>query len=195
MPQWLAAVQARMPGLVVSLRVGNSAGVAEDVIAGTADLGFIESSHVPAGLQTCVCGADELLVVVAPGHPWARRGSPLPAVELAGTAVIVRESGSGTRDALEDALAAAGHTLTVDAELGSTAAIRLAVRGGNGVAVLSRLAVADDLEVARLVAVPVEGVDLRRKLRMIWRDGVQLTEAAAEMARAALSRGTVAQGS
>ena len=53
-------------------------------------------------------------------------------------------------------------------EFGSAASVRAAVLAGAGPAVMSRLAVADDLAQGRLSAVAVEGVDWRRTFRAIW---------------------------
>ena len=65
---------------------------------GAADLGFIETPSELSGLNEQIVGHDEF-VVVAPSHPWATRGSvPLT---LAATLLVMREAGSGTREALE----------------------------------------------------------------------------------------------
>jgi DNA-binding transcriptional LysR family regulator len=116
--------------------------------------------------------------VVAPGHRWARRGAIDPA-ELAAGRLVLRESGSGTREILEAALAAGGVGLPGHVpSFGSTAALKAAVRHGDAVSVLSALTVADDVAAGRLVAVPVAGVDLTRRLRVVWRDGVTPSGAA-----------------
>jgi len=56
-------------------------------------------------------------------------------------------------------------------ELSSAAAVRAAVVAGAGPAVMSRLAVADDLAIGRLRTVAVPELDLRRELRAIWVGG------------------------
>lgn len=83
LPGWLIALRSQRPGTAVSLLAGNSATVAQQLLAGDADLGFVEGLSVPEGLDGAVIGQDRLLVVVAPGHPWARRKRPLTAGELA----------------------------------------------------------------------------------------------------------------
>src|SRR5690349_8513878 len=103
LPGWLLALRAGRPDTAVSLLAGNSAAVAERVLAGEADLGFVEGLTMPAGLDSAVIAHDHLIVVVAPGHPWARRRRPLPAAELASTPLILREKGSGTRQVLDTA--------------------------------------------------------------------------------------------
>ncbi|MFL6138185.1 MAG: LysR family transcriptional regulator [Frankiaceae bacterium] len=167
-PRWLTALHRRDPSAVVSLRVGNSTAVVGLVRAGTVAVGFVEGPTAPPGLRTRTVGGDELVVVVHPRHPWARRRRPLPAEALAAERLVVREPGSGTREALERALAAVGLTVRPGLELGSTAALKTAVATGEGPAVLSRLSVVAELADGRLVAVPVAEVDLRRSFRAVW---------------------------
>ncbi len=145
--------------------------VIELVRDGKAGLGFIETPHLPSDLVTAYLRDDEMLVVTAPGHPWARRRRPLPLAELAAAPLVMRESGSGTRDTLTDYLAARQPPLAarVAMELGTSAAVRSAVAAGVGPGVLSRLTVRDDLVLGRLVAVEVDGPPLTRRLTAVWR--------------------------
>src|SRR5271154_2351903 len=85
LPGWLTALRARQPATTVTLTAGNSAEVAEAVLAGAADLGFVEGPDVPAGLRARRAGGDVLTVVVPAAHPWARRRSGITAAELAAT--------------------------------------------------------------------------------------------------------------
>lgn len=171
LPGWLAELHRRTPEVSVLMEMANSATVLSRVRDHSADIGFVEGhcSH-PAGMESSIVRGDQLLVVVSPDHAWARRGSPVPGDELARTELIVREEGSGTREILQDALAPWGR-LRWRLELASTAAILAAVRRGEGPAVVSALAVADDLAAGRLAAVRTEGIDLRRSLRAVWRSG------------------------
>jgi DNA-binding transcriptional LysR family regulator len=159
------------PPTVVELTVANSTVVIELVRDGKAGLGFIETPHLPADLVTAQLREDEMLVVAAPAHPWARRHRPLPLAEVAATPLVMREAGSGTRDTLTDHLAAQHPPLRarIAMELGTSAAVRSAIAAGVGPGVLSRLAVRDDLVLGRLVAVEVDGPPLTRRLTAIWR--------------------------
>jgi DNA-binding transcriptional LysR family regulator len=159
------------PPTVVELTAANSAVVVERVRDGRAELGFIETPHRPAGLVTAPLRDDEMLLVTAPGHPWAGRRSPLPLAQVAAMPLVIREVGSGTRDTLTDYLAAQDPPLRarVAMELGTTAAVRSAIAAGVGPGVLSRLAVRDDLVLGRLVAVEVAGPPLTRRLTAVWR--------------------------
>jgi len=175
-PHWLIELRASeeasgYPPTVAELAVGNSTSVIGLVRDGKADIGFIETPHLPVSLITEHVRDDELLVVVAPGHPWAKRRGPLTLAELARMPLVMREAGSGTRDTLTDYLAARDPALRTTAviELGTSAAVRSAIAAGVGPGVLSRLAVRDDLVLGRLVAVEVEGPPLKRELTAVWR--------------------------
>jgi molybdate transport repressor ModE-like protein len=168
LPRWLIALRAERPDTAVSLLAGNSAAVVERLLADEADLGFVEGLAVPGGLEEAVVAHDRLIVVTAPGHPWARRRSPLTAGELASTPLILREEGSGTRQVLDVALGGLARPLL---ELSSTTAVKASAVSGAGPAVLSELAVGEELAARRLVSVPVEGVRLDRALRAVWRTG------------------------
>ncbi len=179
LPGWLVSLQARArqrsePPAEVTLTVANSDTVAEHVRRGAADLGFVEGPDSPQGLHSRVVGHDELLVVVRPDHPWARRRRPLRPAELAAARLVSREEGSGTKGVLTAALSAAMGTrvtMPVALALSSTAAVKAAVAAGAGPAVLSELAVAEELAAHRLARVPVAGVNLRRSLRAVWSGG------------------------
>lgn len=184
-PTWLATLRRARPELEVRLRVANSAEVFRLVDGGECELGFVETPRVAAGLRGTAVADDRLLVVVAPDHPWARRHEPVTPAELAATPLVVREGGSGTRATLAVAFAEHGiaeRELAAPAlELGSNAAVRASVVAGAGPAVLSELAVAGWVARGELVEVPVAGLELRRRLRAVWRPGTRPSESAAEL--------------
>ncbi|GAA1826490.1 LysR family transcriptional regulator [Microlunatus capsulatus] len=167
LPRWLVRLAADRPQTAVSLQAMNSTRVEQAVLGDEADLGFVEGPDVGGGLDSRVVARDRLVVVVAPGHPWTRRRG-VDAAELAATRLVHREPTSGTRTALEAALAAHGPLAAPLLELSTSTAVRSATAAGAGPAVLSRLAVQDDLDHGRLLPVPVRGADLTRLLRAVW---------------------------
>ncbi|MGW9045105.1 LysR family transcriptional regulator [Streptomyces lydicus] len=171
LPGWLIALRTELPGTAVSLLAGNSSMVAERLLAGEADLGFVEGLAVPAGLDGAVIAHDRLVVVAAPSHPWTRRRGELTAGELAATPLILRERGSGTRQVLDAALAAHGGLAEPLLELASTTAVKAAVVSEAAPSVLSELAVGEELGARRLVEIPVCGLRLGRELRAVWPAG------------------------
>ena len=184
LPIWLARWRTRQPGVAISLTGVNSAEAARRVSEGEADLGFLEGPVVPRGLASRTVAADRLVVVCAPGHPWARRRAVALDV-LAATPLVTREAGSGTRVAFESAVAAATERRFQPPlpalELSTTSAVRLAAGTGAGPAVISDLAARDDLASGRLVEVHVAGLDLARKLRAVWPRGQRPSGAARDL--------------
>jgi DNA-binding transcriptional LysR family regulator len=187
LPGWLGALQRAERSARVELQVANSAAVMERVADGRADIGFIESPGSTAGLTSRQIGEDELVVVVAADHPWARRrGRTVPAAKLAATPLVVREQGSGTRDALAEAIATLGLVASEPVlQLGSTTAVKEAAASGAGPAVMSRLAVTGEVATGHLVEIHVDGMNLHRRLRAVWRPRETLAPLAAALLRRA----------
>lgn len=194
-PQWIAALRQRSPDVRVGLTVTNSEQAAALAMSGQIGMGFIETPMVPPGLSSRQVGADRLVVVVAPDHPWARRRRAIELAELARTPLIVREPGSGTRETLERILAdtdvePAPPLMVLDAN----AAIRAAVVAGAGPAVLSAVTMRKELAEGRVLEVSVTGADLHRRLRAVWPKDRRLTSTAEELLRIASHRPPGADG-
>jgi DNA-binding transcriptional LysR family regulator len=117
--------------------------------------------------------------VVGQQHPWSRRRRPLSAAALAATPLLMREVGSGTREVLTAELARHALEARASLELGSTTAIKSAAIAGTGPAVLSSLAVANELRSGELIAVPYPELNLERTIRAIWAPRRPLSGAAA----------------
>lgn len=178
LPRWLVALRKQHPDCAVQVMVENTTGVIELVRGGGAVLGFVEGPGTPNGVHSMVVARDELVLVVAPHHPWAARRTAVSADELAETPLLIREPGSGTRVALDEALGRPALSLQ---ELTSNAAIRVAAQTGAAPAVLSRLAVADALAADHLLEVPMVEIDLHRPLRAIWAGPRRLAGLAADL--------------
>lgn len=174
-PTWLASQAGAHPETWVSFRFDNSAAVIRWVLEGTVPLGFIEDPTPPEGLASEVLFSDRLLVIVPPAHPW--RGHRVDATRLAGTALVEREPGSGTRATLDTVLP---HRHRPAAELDSNAAIVRAVAAGVGPAVLSEMAVAAAVRDGAVAAVRWDGPELSRPLHAIRRSDVALPAQAAD---------------
>src|SRR5699024_8521640 len=125
-PAWLADYRRTQPDRPVRLQVMNSRDVIAALRAREVDLGFIEAPRVPADLARRKVGQDRLTLVVAPGHPLARRRS-VGRAELAELSLASREDGSGTREALRRAL---GRAVEPALELDSNAAVKVEVASG-----------------------------------------------------------------
>lgn len=170
LPRWLASLRGEYPGIDVHLTVANSEQVGRALNDGGV-LGFVESPQLPSTLQVPVrsrrVASDRLVVVVSPDHDWARRTRPVDLAELAATALVVREPGSGTRVSFEQAMD--GFELADPAlELASNSAVRIAVAAGAAPAVLSELAVRHAVAAGDLRAVMVADFIVERPLQAVW---------------------------
>ncbi|WP_218002246.1 LysR family transcriptional regulator [Janibacter corallicola] len=173
-PAWLATFRRVHPDVGLDLAVLNSDDVVAGVAAGRHDLGLVETTRLPNRVHSMVIGRDELWVVVPPQHAWARRSRRVTLAELARTPLALRESGSGTRRVLEDALAEHGLAAADPAaELSSNAAVRIAAAAGAGPAVLSEHAVRPSVASGELVAVTLAEGPLQRELRAVWIGGAR----------------------
>jgi DNA-binding transcriptional LysR family regulator len=167
LPGWLATFRASAPDahLHVQVDVVNSPGVLAEVRSGAAEIGFVEGIDPLRGFETIALMHDELVVVVAPGHRWARRRA-LGADELAREPYLARERDSGTRAVAATALAAHGIALDPALETPSIQGLKRAVLGG-GFTLLSRAAVKEEVAAGGLHTLVLYNVDLNRSLRAV----------------------------
>lgn len=177
LPAWLSAFRAEHPDVHPQLEVINSAAAITAARERRAAIAFVEGGATPDDLESMIVADDELAVVVAAGHRWARRRA-LPADELRRESYLTRERDSGTREVATAALAAAGVALAPDLEVASTQSLKRLIASG-GFSILSRLAIAEEQRAGTLVALPIRGVDLSRALRAVRRPGRSAGEAAA----------------
>ena len=120
---------------------------------------------------------DELVVVVPSDHPWSASQS-ISFSELASETLITREQGSGTRKVMELALARSGFNhqdLNIRLELGSTQAIKQAVRCHMGVAVISALTVQEECRLKQMTALRVKDCSFARALSILTHTKGNLT--------------------
>ena len=168
LPLWLASFRVTAPACHVSVAITNSDEVVRAVRDGVAEIGFIEGSAGSLhGLRELVVAHDQLRVVVARGHRWARRRE-IPFGALGGEPFLAREVGSGTREVADAALGAQGIELQPSLELSSAEALKRAVLAG-GFTLLSERAVEREVATGTLRAVAVSGVDVGRALRAVRR--------------------------
>jgi DNA-binding transcriptional LysR family regulator len=133
--------------------VANTAEIVGKVANFEIDLGLIEGPCHRADIAVTPWLQDELLLVAAPGHPVVQEcnGALIPSERLARTNWLLRERGSGTREALEQALLPYMVQLKSSLEFNDHEAIKQSAAQGLGLACLSRFVVADMLETGRLV--------------------------------------------
>lgn len=171
-PHWLMKMAGMGVGRdEIELRVANSERVMSMVHSRGVDAGFVEGLQLRSGLISQKIGDDRLVVVVGSGHAWSA-AAELSLDEFLAGQLLLRESGSGTREVFEQSVLAAGREIPAGvATLGSTSAIKTAVRAGDGAGVISALAVREELGSGAMREVRVSGLEMRRSLRMVRAHG------------------------
>jgi DNA-binding transcriptional LysR family regulator len=156
------------PGARVTLEVANTAEIARKVLNFEIDIGLIEGELHDPELEVSRWRADELIVFCAPDHPFAKK-SALSDADLMQASWIVREPGSGTRQAFERAMHGILSELHVVLELQHTEAIKSAVEAGLGVGCVSAIALEETFQYRTLVPCRVPQRDFQRSFYLVLR--------------------------
>jgi LysR family transcriptional regulator, transcriptional activator of the cysJI operon len=173
LPRWLGRFRQQHPQVDLSLRMGNTEEVAGALLAGRIDLGLIEGPVGRSELKTECFAEDEIVPVVAPDHPLAKK-LRVTVADLAATPCVMREAGSGTRLVVEQAFKRAGINpgkLSVILEIDSSETIKGLIETGVGVAYLSRLALRHELGRGCLTELNVKALRITRPLFLLYPQG------------------------
>jgi len=162
----IADFRQRFPEADIALHVANTEAIAERVASFELDMGLIEGELQRPDLDIAPWRHDELVVFAAPGHPLAN-ATALSDADLIAMPWIVRERGSGTRQAFDRAMRGILHELHIAMELQHTEAIKRAVEAGLGVGCLSQVCLTDAFKRGSLVPLPVPGRDFHRQWYLI----------------------------
>lgn len=160
LPRLMTGFHTAHPLVRTRLRISDSGDTLEDLRHGDVELAVVGSSASDSDLHFEPFATDSLVLAVAATTTWKHKPK-VTLRQLRDLPLLVRESGSGTRTALETALAAKKITLedmNVAAELGSLGAIKEAVRQGYGVSFVSEIAVRSEHEAGLLRTVRVDGL-------------------------------------
>ena len=177
-PKLLAEFRRTHPEVKVRLAVSNREAVVRQLADNAVDLAVM--GRAPSGLDTLAASfAKHPLAIIAwPEHRLARRRR-VALEELAGETFLIREPGSGTRNAMERVFAAHGFRPAETIEMSSNETIKQAVMAGMGVSFLSLHTVGLELAARRLVVLRVAGTPVMREWFVIHRERKRLSPAAA----------------
>jgi LysR family transcriptional regulator, low CO2-responsive transcriptional regulator len=177
MPHFLGAFVKANPQVQPRLTITNRAKVLERLRSNQDDL--LIMGQVPDGISVRAYPFidNEMVVVAHPEHPLCGARN-IPLARLVQDRFLVREAGSGTRQAADRLLAEQGLELTPFMELGNAEAIKQGVMAGLGVSVLSRRNVGLELNSGRIAVLDVEGFPLVRGWFAVHLKGKKLSLAA-----------------
>lgn len=176
-PRLLAHFHQRFPSIQLQLDIANREQLVRLLDANGADLVLMGQPPEEVDVEAEVFLENPLVIVAPPNHPLAReRRIPLSA--LAGEIFLMREPGSGTRQALERHLAERGLRVQQGMQITRNEAIKQAVRAGLGLSVVSLHTIELEVETGRLVILDVAGFPLLRQWYVVYRRGKRLSPAA-----------------
>jgi len=173
LPRLAVEFSAHHPDVALDVHIVDTEETIAALLGRDIEVAVVGREVEDARLSGAVIGEDELVVVVAAGDPLAR--SEVSPEDLVGRPFVLREEGSATRLAVEEALAAAGVAPRVAMELGSNAAVMGAVAAGAGVGVVPARTVRDESAVS---TIEVRGLALRRPFVLVTERGRPLSPAA-----------------
>lgn len=165
-PGLLGKFRQSFSAVEISLEVLNRASLVEALLSNRVDMAVMGAVPDDAPVEIEPIAYNPLVLIASPGHRLAGR-SDIPIKELGREHFLLRESGSGTRAALETALKEAGVPLHISMQVGNNSAIKQGVAAGLGIALISRVALDMELETNRLIILDVEGFPIMRQWRLV----------------------------
>jgi DNA-binding transcriptional LysR family regulator len=176
-PRLLAAFHRSYPGINLHLDVTNREKLVRLLEANEADMVMMGQPPESLELESEPFMENPLVVVAPAGHPLVGK-SRVSLTRIAEEVFLMREPGSGTRQAMERFFADRDLEIRVGMEMTRNEAIKQAVRAGLGLGVVSTHTIELEVETGRLVVLDVEGFPIQRRWNLVHRRGKRLSPAA-----------------
>ncbi len=173
-PTLLGTFSRRYPDVTVSLDVTNRETLLRDLSENTVDLVIMGQPPAELDVEAQAFMDNPLVIVAPPGHPLAGK-KRIPLARLQEETFLVRESGSGTRIAMERFFTGRGMRLKTGMEVGSNEAIKQSVQAGLGLGLLSRVTLGQELALKRLAVLDVAEFPIMRHWYVVHRRGKRLS--------------------
>ncbi|GAA3410446.1 LysR family transcriptional regulator [Paenibacillus hodogayensis] len=169
LPGVIARLQAKFPLIRPEIAIGNTRQISEGVAAGDLEIGVVEGEFRHEKLHVEPFADDQMYIAAFADHRLAAK-ERVRFAELTEEPWIVRESGSGTREATEAMFDRFGRKPRRLMEFGSTQLIKESVEAGLGITLLSRWAIRKEIALGSMVVLDVEGLPVSRRFSVVARD-------------------------
>ncbi len=173
-PHLLAKFCQRYKGVTVSLNVSNRETVLKQLSDNLIDLAIMGQPPEDLDIDSESFIENPLVVIAPPDHPLCKEQN-IPVNRLAKEVFLVRESGSGTRGAMERFFAAHEVKINKGMEADTTEAIKQAVQAGMGLGIMSQHTAELELETNRLKILDVQGFPIIRYWHVVNRKNKRLS--------------------
>jgi DNA-binding transcriptional LysR family regulator len=169
--------QESHPHILVDIRRTHARHLPVEVLHGNLDFGMMTFHPSERRLREVLLGDDELVAILSPAHPFAKRDR-LTLAEWAREPIVFHSDPSPARERVMRYAEERKITLNVRVTVPSIDGIKLAVETGMGISILPRRSVVNELKRKQLVAVPIPELRLPRQVRLVYRRGATLSQAA-----------------
>lgn len=174
LPHLLGEFKHRFPKINIHVAIGNTKTIEQKILSNEIDIGLVEAPIRSSDLVTERWMDEKLILVTSPKHPFAKVKKLDPS-RLINEPFIVGERGSGTRRILAEKLPNIIDNLKVFLELGSTEAVKKAVEENLGISIVGECTVCRELESGSLKAIPINGVELKKRFNIACLKGKVFT--------------------
>ena len=161
-PRLLGSFCQHYPGIDVALKVTNHQEIQQRMLDNKDDLYIVSNPHKDIDLKSQPFLNNPLVVVARKDHPLAHK-SNLDIQELNDQPFIMREQGSGTRDAISQLFTEQGISVKVKLELGSNEAIKQAISGRLGISILSEHCLISERILGELTILDFQHFPIKRR--------------------------------
>jgi LysR family transcriptional regulator, transcriptional activator of the cysJI operon len=167
LPHIIARLQAKYPLITPTIQIHNTKEIIDLVQTHQLDIGIVEGQINEKIPNVEIVSEDKMVIVASPLHPLLKEQNKRKISELGKETWILREKGSGTREAAEHLFQHINFTPKKIMEFGSTQVIKESVEAGLGISLLSQWAIKKELMYGFLEIVDVEGLPFKRNFSIL----------------------------
>lgn len=169
LPEILRPYRSEHPEIEIAVSTGTTRQVMELVLANTVDVGLVTGPTSHPDLVIATLYEDEMVLMVYPEHPFARKGQIVPE-ELNDAPLIFFESGSGYRAFLEQVFQQNGISPRVHMELDSIEAMKRMAEVGLGITIIPAMSAREEVASGSLIPVAIKSIGpLKRSTTLVYR--------------------------
>lgn len=173
LPSIIANMHANYPLITPTITIGNTEKIAELVLGHQLDVGIVEGEFQHKHLMIEPFATDTMYVVASTKHPLVQHNREVTIEELEKEIWIVRENGSGTREATEKMFHQYNFTPKRMMEFGSTQLIKESLEQGLGISLLSSWAIRKECLNGSLAIINIKQPPITRDFSVLLRSSFQ----------------------
>jgi LysR family transcriptional regulator, low CO2-responsive transcriptional regulator len=167
-PWLMAAFHRAFPGIDLELDATNRERLIQLLVANSVDIVLMGQPPDDVEVEAEAFMRNPLVVVAPASHPLSGKRQ-IPLERLAREVFVMREPGSGTRQAMERFFLEHRLTIRQGMQMTRNEAIKQAVRAGLGLGIVSQHTIELELETGRLVILDVEEFPIERQWYLVYR--------------------------